>query len=198
MTKVGKWIKSNAKALAFLMGGILIGMLIVTPIAPWQLPESTANLFGAAIGSSITVFAAAWLADSRERQKSEDAKQLIRQTFDVLHSAAKAFCKEADSFNDHTTHRTASLASIEFCRVYFETESTFQVMLPVFESAGPRGLKCYGDTKRAMDSLHQAYDQLTHLSGGPNVDSNPGHVAKTQAIQVRTWLGTLFQASQFQ
>lgn len=197
MIKVGNWMKGNAKALTFLMIGIFLGLLISAPLLPWHLPDSTANLLGAAIGSSFTVFAAAWIVDSRERQKAEDAKDLIRQTFADLHTAAKAFCKEADSFNEHTVYRTAQLASTEFCKAYFETDSTFQVMLPAFESAGPTGLKCYGDTKRAMDALRSVYDRLTSLINSPTQFSNAGQIAKSEAIMVRAWLRRLFDASQF-
>lgn len=68
MRKLLRWIEREPLAMLLFLAGILVGVLFLLPIIPYELPDSAATILGAATGAGIAVASAVWMNQQKERR----------------------------------------------------------------------------------------------------------------------------------
>ena len=146
---------------------MLLGVLFCMPLVPYDVPESSAAMLGAALGSLVTVSAAWWLATHKERSARAESVAFIRRELwafqlelsQAMDAAGHAVDRDRDMLDD---------AHGRLMAVWSRTEPTLEIidaMKPVFATVGPHGLVCHWGIRKALSEIDEALRRLS--SSGP-------------------------------
>lgn len=89
--RLTRWFRAHPWILTAFFCGAVLGLVLRMPVIPYQLPESTANILGAALGALAAVWGAAWIADHKERDQRDKAVRAIAITVHPVIAEALAF-----------------------------------------------------------------------------------------------------------
>lgn len=143
--------------------GVLLGVLFCMPLVPYEIPESSAALLGAALGSLVTVGAAAWLATHKERHARAEAVAFIRREMGLfqleyaqaLEAAAHAVDLDQNRLNEAHVRLMALWSRIG------PTLEILEMLKPVFASVGPHGLVCHWGIVQALTAAEGSLHALS-------------------------------------
>ncbi|CAN7394598.1 hypothetical protein LJR143_002228 [Pseudoxanthomonas sp. LjRoot143] len=150
--------------------GVLLGALFCMPIVPYTIPESSAALLGAAVGSLVTVSAAWWLSTHKERQARAEGRELIRRQLwafrtefaQAMDDVAAALSEGQDSerweplrkrLEGVSGQAPAAMGSIDDLR-------------PLFVTLGPHGVLCRAGLTRAITNARDRIDDVLNRGMG--------------------------------
>lgn len=154
------WCRDNPMVLLALCVGFLAGLLFLMPLIPYRLPDSTANIVGAAVGAAIAVLGAVLASDYRDRAQR-------RQLISILIVGIKELYAEASAFDD----KLHSSGGIDI------TTGVLPVLSRWHHIAAFSPYRELGDFRlvNAMAEIDVICRQLIPLSEpGPEIQNSPG------------------------
>jgi hypothetical protein len=165
------WLRHHPWMPAIFAAGMLAGVVFRFPLVPWELPESTANILGAALGAIFAVWGAAWVSDLKERQGHMHAANAIVSTVVPVLRQAEAIDTQLDALThidptgEGRKHYVAALrhalASANLTiQAADEMAARLKFMEPLFLQLGGAGAIAHGALISTGPSLGEAFQAL--------------------------------------
>lgn len=85
-----EWLRDHPWVMTAFAIGALFGVLLCLPLLPYELPESAANVIGAALGAIFAVWGAAWITDAKERKQQRSVVRGVAATVQPVVATAEA------------------------------------------------------------------------------------------------------------
>jgi hypothetical protein len=175
MISMRNWLRDHPWIGTAFVAGVLAGMVMCLPLVPYKLPDSIANLLGAALGAALAVWGAAWISEHKERQKLTAAKEVLRQVLDPVSKLTDTLIydleavREAPSPEAYGRIRKASTVLSRATQVFEERMEDLQ---PALVQLGGPGLLCGMNLRRYARSLHGIADLCSslHQSAGSTLE----------------------------
>lgn len=74
------WLRSHPWIATSFCAGVIAGLLLCLPLLPYEMPDSSASVIGAALGAVFAVWGAAWVADLKESKHRSYLVRAIEST----------------------------------------------------------------------------------------------------------------------
>jgi len=160
MARTLDWIREHAWVGAVFCLGILFGLLICMPLVPWQLPESTANILGAALGSVVAVWGAAWMADRKDRRRGQLAHKAVSSLATPLLADADLFLRQLGVYSDNKNKSVeyGHFISRSLLEAIDRFDEGMQALSELFVGLGGHGVIARAALQQAASTMRTATD----------------------------------------
>jgi hypothetical protein len=166
LAAVFDWLHAHPWVIVAFCGGALAGVLICLPVIPWELPDSSANVIGAALGALIAVWGAAWVSLRKERESTLMAAKALEATMTPVLSRAERMLAHLGSmtFEDKDSIRHAYAFSQELHMAVAAAADRLKFMAPVFLGLGGPGVIAFGSVQDGNEgvrfSMHREWGSM--------------------------------------
>lgn len=160
MGKMLGWVHDHPWVVVSFLSGTFVGALIALPLVPYSLPDSTANLIGAALGAGIAVWGAAWVSAAHARKAQTTALEVIKRISQTYLKAIGGFVRavESDATPD-LIQMTAAEVTVELDGFRRRVTSLESAMLQI----GPVGLLAHADLSEILQHAADDKTKMEHL-----------------------------------
>ena len=189
--QVRNWVNEHPWAVTAFGGGVFAGVLFCLPLVPYTLPDSAANILGAALGAVFAVWGAAWIARSGERRKAADFRTAVATMLSPLFIATYCYRASLEAyvaleFPSEEDWRPAFDNAQRLRHQCDEAERELEGVRSVFNAHSGGALTAYIRLRNAVSLLRQ------HSAASPNARQQ-GPASPQAAI-----IGVKFRESELQ
>jgi hypothetical protein len=166
------WLRDYPWVATAFFAGAILGLLICLPLLPYELPESSANVIGAALGAVFAVWGAAWVADLKERKHQQYLVRAIESTIQPTLLRVEQFGANLERVGrewDEVTSRDERVTRIQsllpesvlVLERLGELERRLDFLVPLFLQLGGHGAIAHGQLIKTGPLLRQSLNTLS-------------------------------------